>query len=183
MFQLGNNGGTWSISVEAFLYLLFPFIVILFCNKPYKLLLIGLFLSLIITVNIIGESYSTRTNIITYYSNPIMILNEFMAGIAFYLLGANGTISKLPKILKSSIFVFLLIFGLTILEQSQGKYSYMGLHFFLIPLFGLLIFNFHNMSFGIMKNSKIINYLGIISYSFYRGKFRKTITRIGVNLL
>ncbi|EAW30847.1 putative transmembrane acyltransferase [marine gamma proteobacterium HTCC2143] len=171
MFQLGINGGTWSISVEAFFYFLFPLIIILFAKKPHALLLIGLALSLIITANILGESYSTRNNIKTYYSNPVMRINEFMIGISFYLLSLKGAFNGFPKILKSSSFIFLLIFGLTVLEQSEGGYHYMGLHFFLIPLFGLLIFNFHNISFGPMKNSKIINYLGRISYSFYMWQF------------
>lgn len=171
MFQLGINGGTWSISVEAFFYFLFPLILILFSKKPRILFLTGMAISLIITVNIIGESYSTRNNIKTYYSNPIMRVNEFMIGISFYLLSLKGAFNKMPKILKSSSFVFLLIFGLTVLEQSEPRYSYMGLHFFIVPLFGLLIFNFHNMKYGPMKNSQIINYLGKISYSFYMWQF------------
>ena len=58
-----------------------------------------------------------------------------------------------------------------LLSQAKAGYAYMGLHFFIIPLFGLLIFNFHNMKYGPMKNSFAINYLGKISYSFYMWQF------------
>ena len=52
MFELGINSGTWSISVEAFFYLLFPIIIVLFLKKPFTLLSLGLFLSLVININI-----------------------------------------------------------------------------------------------------------------------------------
>ena len=170
MFKYGINGGTWSISVEAFFYFLFPLIMVLFVKKPRTLLSIGLFLSLIININVLTD-IGVEQNIENYYANPIMRFNEFMIGISCYLLGSGGYLNKIPKIFRSSSFLFFLIFVLTVLEQSKGSYSYIGLHFFIIPLFGLLIFSFHNMSFGLMKNSKIMNYLGKISYSFYMWQF------------
>ena len=39
MFNLGMNGGTWSLTVEMFLYFLFPFLIILL-NKNGKISLI-----------------------------------------------------------------------------------------------------------------------------------------------
>lgn len=170
MFKLGPNGGTWSISVEFFFYFLFPALVILFAKKPKALLLTGLTMSLIITINIHGLSHSNQHNIASFfvcYFNPIMRVDEFMVGIAFYLLNKKGSLEKLPRILKSSWFISLLIFTLT---QSHNN-TYMGLNLLIIPLFGLLIFNLHNLKYGPMKNSRILNYLGKVSYSFYMWQF------------
>lgn len=171
MFQLGINGGTWSISVEAFFYFLFPFILLLFAKRPYTLLVVSLFLTVIISVNIIGEKSSLRESIKNYYSNPLLRINEFMTGVAFYWLGARGSLNQLPKWFRSASFVFILIFALTVLNQSNDGHSYMGLNCFIVPLSGLLIFNFHNIGFGPMKNSRVIHYLGRISYSFYMWQF------------
>lgn len=171
MFQLGINGGTWSISVEAFFYFLFPILLTFFRKKPDILLCIGLFLTLVITMNIYGENHSIRSQIKTFYSNPIMRVNEFMVGMAFYILGVQNSMSRLPNILKSSSVVFMLIFFLVGSKKSSGDYSYMGLHFVLIPLLGLLVFNVHHTSRGLIKNNQVINYLGRISYSFYMWQF------------
>ncbi len=172
MFQLGINGGTWSISVEAFFYLLFPLILVLFSKRSHILFIIAMAASLIITINVVTENYgSVSNNIKTFYSNPVMRVSEFMIGISFYLLQAKGKLKNLPKFLKSSVFVFFLIFCLTCLKFSEGPYSYMGLQYFITPLFGLLIFNFHNIKYGPIANNKVINYLGKISYSFYMWQF------------
>jgi len=165
MFELGINGGTWSISVEAFFYLFFPLIMVLFLKRPRNLLLIGLFFSFIININILNDTTSGG-----YYSNPIMRINEFIIGISFYLLSSNNKLNNLPKAFRSSTVLSICLFVLTILEQAEGKYSYMGLHFFIVPLFGLLLssFFFKKSAFW---SSGVMNYLGKISYSFYMWQF------------
>ena len=55
MFGLGINSGTWSLSVEAFFYLLFPLVILLFRSKPKILFLISIFYTLTINVNVISE--------------------------------------------------------------------------------------------------------------------------------
>ena len=89
MFGLGINSGTWSLSVEAFFYFIFPIIILLFRSKPKNLLIISIFYTLVININVISESHSLFDNdkIKTiHYSNPLMRLNEFLLGISFFTL-------------------------------------------------------------------------------------------------
>lgn len=173
MFQLGYNGGSWSISVEAFFYFCFPLIMLIFSTKKYTLLIISIMMSLLISLNIYGDVHSnyTTSNIGFYYSSPIMRLNEFMIGIAFFLLKKDSVFNKLPSICRSSIFISLLIFIISETRLSSSTYVYMGAHFILTPLFALLIVNIHNLKSGFFSQNNVLNYLGKISYSFYLWQF------------
>lgn len=170
MFRLGLNSGTWSLSIEAFFYLLFPLFLLVFRNKPYILFVVAFVYTAIINVNVILENYSVFENIKTHYSNPIMRLNEFMIGIAFYFLKESRLDAWFPRILKSPIFISFLIVLASVCPLSSLEFSFMGFHFCLVPLFGLFIYNLHVNGLIIIEN-RIMVYLGKISYSFYIWQF------------
>ena len=167
MFNLGANGATWSISVETFFYILFPLFICIFKEKPKTLLTLSFLMSFVITINIIGDSFSDGQVISTYYSNPIIRLNEFIFGISLYIYRLKSNFKRVPVFLKSSTFISVIIIYLTSLNLSSSKYSYMGLQFLLIPFFGLLILNFHNAKKGLIVKNQLLIYFGRISYSFY----------------
>jgi len=186
MDDMGLNCITWSISVEAFFYLVFPLIMLFFVRRPKILLVISLLLSFIVTVNLIGDLHTAEENVrrlSLYYAHPLFRLNEFMLGISFYLMHKNGSLQQMPRLLKSNLLVFALLIGLTVSDFSNQDHSHMGAHFFITPLFGLLIWNFHCMKTGVFKNSFILNYLGRISYSFYVWQFIAVIIGVVIKRL
>lgn len=169
MFNLGINSGTWSISVEMFFYFFFPFIMIFLSKSAKSLFLFSLIATIIISVNVVCEEDSLG-KVFGYYTNPLLRINEFMMGISFCLFKKEDLIKNKIGILNSIFFVSFLIFLFSALEQSKFRFEFMGLNFLLVPLFGLLIYNFHNSSSKILSN-RIFCYLGKISYSFYLWQF------------
>lgn len=172
--DLGINCVTWSISVEAFFYLCFPLLITLFKSHARLLLFLAGIMSFVISVNIIGDVHTNLDSIhrlAVYYTNPVFRLSEFMIGISFNLLKNEGCLDSLPYLLNSCVFVFCLIISLALTPLASEKYSHMAANFILVPLFGVLIVNFHNIKSGFLQRSSVLNFLGKISYSFYLWQF------------
>jgi peptidoglycan/LPS O-acetylase OafA/YrhL len=166
-FSLMFNGGSWSISVEAFFYLCFPFIMV--HEKSFQgksLLIFACIFLIIINLNTLLSSTSNHSTSYYSYSNPIYRISEFLIGIAFCKLRNEGYLAKLPFVLKNPFFIFLMIFFLTAISLSKGKFQYGGLQFFHNIFFGLLIFAFENSKTRFLQNKVLIK-LGDISYSFF----------------
>jgi peptidoglycan/LPS O-acetylase OafA/YrhL len=162
MFGVGMNGGTWSLTVEMFLYFLFPFLMILFARNAKSNLFIGGGIALLVTIN-------AKTNYNDcIYSSPIFRLGDFLIGVGFYLL-IDKTEFFRKKIAIIHILSFLTLFFVVILF-GKARYQYMFGQFLIAPLFGLWIFCvYHSKNF--IYNNKITTYLGQISYSFYIWQF------------
>jgi peptidoglycan/LPS O-acetylase OafA/YrhL len=79
MFNLGINGGTWSLTVEMFLYFLFPFIILL-AHRSAKILIPAIIFSVLTSLNV---SFEIQDYI---YANPVFRIGDFMCGIGFYFL-------------------------------------------------------------------------------------------------
>jgi peptidoglycan/LPS O-acetylase OafA/YrhL len=156
MFSIGINGGTWSLSVELFLYFLMPFLMILFKKSYTQALFVAFIFSLIVSINAVlykegGDSL---------YSNPIFRIPDFLFGIGFYWLCQKRIFAKHEHIL-SIVFLFAGIIFL-----GSEKKEYMQGQFLFAPLFGSWIACvFYSKAF--LYNNCFLEYLGKISYSFY----------------
>jgi peptidoglycan/LPS O-acetylase OafA/YrhL len=160
MFLIANNGGTWSLSVEMFLYFLFPFILIL-ANRSPKILFFAILFTLLTTVNLYVE------NVDYIYANPIFRIPDFLFGIGFYFLVSHF------KRLSHYASIHLLIIALLIVATiflGGVDHQYMKGNFLIAPIFAFWIsLIFHSKSS--FYNSKIMIFLGVISYSFYLWQF------------
>jgi peptidoglycan/LPS O-acetylase OafA/YrhL len=153
LLRIGINNTNWSVAVEAFLYLTFPFLIILSKNR-IALLIFSLVLAIFTTLNSI---YFNNSYI---YANPFLRLSDFIIGILCYYykdLYLKLNYQKLVHL----VAIALLIFICFISQEHR-----MSFQIFTIPLFGIWIINvFYSKS--IFYNNPITNYLGLISYSFY----------------
>jgi peptidoglycan/LPS O-acetylase OafA/YrhL len=159
-FLIANNDSTWSLSVEMFLYFLFPFLILL-GNRSPKILIFAFILAAISSFNVSIEKNDY------IYANPIFRISDFLFGMGFYFL-----VFHFKKLSQYNFFHFLaiaLIICVTIF-LGGSEFQYMQGNFLLAPLFALwisLIF----YSNSILYNSKFMEFFGRISYSFYLWQF------------
>lgn len=157
MFRLGINSGTWSLTVEMFLYLLFP-LVMLWSGKSPRIAIAGIVLAVIVSFNASLEKADP------IYANPVFRLADFVCGVGFYF--GCGNIRRRRR---AHLLAVLLLF-LACVYLGSAKYQYMRGHFLIVPLFGLWIAMAHRSS-SVFYNNKPLEYLGLISYSFYLWQF------------
>jgi peptidoglycan/LPS O-acetylase OafA/YrhL len=159
IFAIGINGFTWSLTVEMFLYFLFPFLILLSAKSP-KILVASLLIAAITSFNV----HADKSEYI--YANPVIRLADFMCGMGFYFLKDKFKEIKFANLLHLVIVILLVCAS----RKLGNDYQYMGGQFVIVPLFGAWIaMAYHSKSK--IYNNKILEYLGLISYSFYLWQF------------
>ena len=93
-------------------------------------------------------------------------LADFMCGMGFYFLK-----DKFKEIRFVNLFHLIIIILLICACGNLGNdFQYMGGQFIIVPLFGAwIVMVYHSKSK--IYNNKILEYLGLISYSFYLWQF------------
>jgi peptidoglycan/LPS O-acetylase OafA/YrhL len=171
LFDYWNNGGSWSISVEAFFYALFPLIQNKIRKLPIKILIFIGIVAYIFTI-FFGISYvlfSDPSAIRIIYSVPIFRFPEFIIGVV------AATISiKYPNqnkvnynIILIGVFILIIIYLGFFGNPNSG---YTVHNFIVIPCITLIIYCAANGKSGpITKllSAKFLVILGHASYSFY----------------
>lgn len=95
-WRAGGNGPSWSLSVEAFFYICFPFLI-----RPMSTLSIrwafglisGLFVTMVVWTGLYGVASMKDVPFVTLfstYTNPVYRLAEFMMGISLSVAVRNG---------------------------------------------------------------------------------------------
>jgi peptidoglycan/LPS O-acetylase OafA/YrhL len=167
MFSLWNNGGSWSISVEAFCYVCLPLLLPLLmrCSKQHvpKVLLGAWLLALL--PGLVATAFTHPANG-AFYSLPIFRLPEFVMGMCLYQL-----VSTLPKwLLKPWVLpTVLAVFVAYLAMVGPSMVLYVGHSWLALPVIALSIATMVAGK-GPLVNalaSKPMVWLGKISYSFY----------------
>lgn len=141
------NPVLWSLSAEAFFYFIFPLLRSLLLRFRH---IFGLIILILILLGIVFHSYSQDLYIL-----PLYRLHEFMLGMLFYYLPLQFT----PKLISLNLIA---LSGTSILSAQ-----YNTLKSFLISIIlAYLIKWLSQSSIGALE-SRLGNFLGRISYSFY----------------
>ena len=176
LFNYWNNGLAWSLSVEAFLYLLFPFLLSLLLGLNRKKLLGILGISYILSV-MPGLAWylfdpKPAPAIPIVYALPINRLPEFIVGMIFAILlirKKQVAVNISVKVL-AAVTVVIVYLGLV----GAALPLYVTHNFLIVPLFAIIIYWCGQIERGplayILGNGAL-RFLGESSYSFYLMQF------------
>lgn len=170
------NPPAWSIGVEAFFYLLFPFTIVFFTKARIKIaavfvtaLWIG---SMVLSANQVIQSGTAHDAQLSYFNlyNPLMHLNEFFLGVLVGSVLSQRT--EKPFNLLHPVIPLLVLCGILISRSSYGIPNLPGVHFAngaLAPVFIWLIASIatskeHTLT---IFNNRFLILLGEASYAMY----------------
>jgi len=166
-FSLWNDGASWSISVEAFCYLLFPLFLPLLLRLSIYWLQCALTVFYLLSVMPgMTEALFGGAFVMVFYSMPIFRLPEFLIGICIFLtirLGINSRFGAQSQLIVLGGLVGYLGFF------SEKFPVYIGHNWISIPVFAFVIFSLYS-SKGVIASllqSRLFVWLGKISYCFY----------------
>ncbi|SDP34737.1 Peptidoglycan/LPS O-acetylase OafA/YrhL, contains acyltransferase and SGNH-hydrolase domains [Pseudomonas arsenicoxydans] len=171
MFSYWNDGASWSISVEVFCYFLLPFILPKLTNIDNKRLFI-LSAACVAFSAMIGVSaalFDDPANKV-FYSIPIFRLPEFIVGICACIFFLRGN----KKFCGPAIQIFIILTVAVYLCVVGSKMPlYVGHNWIIVPSIAFLLISFSvgNSALAKLLSSRIIVWLGKISYCFYSLQF------------
>ena len=165
-FPLWNDGGSWSICVEAFCYLLMPFLLKLFSGasgRQLLLIMLGCY-GLAILPGLVIIAFGNPG---IFYSLPIYRLPEFSLGICGFL--------AMPYVLaRQKLADWATVAGLVLLVAYLGFYGpklpgYITHDWLLLPVLTLSIVSLARSVGWLARllSTRLFTYLGQISYCFY----------------
>lgn len=161
-YALQLNSPAWSLSVEMFFYLLFPFFLF-FIRKDSKLFLIFAVVLFVVTQAVFftffGRNAGDQVNWCFFMYNPVMHLSQFLLGMAgghFFM----GRAARTHYLVPLSLF-FVMVVLLTF--RPPWLYYDVGL---LAPLFLAFIVSVAFSSPAFLRIRPLV-FLGEISYGIY----------------
>lgn len=170
LFPYSHNGGSWFISCILICYLTFPLLNILTKNLNDKGRIITIMaLCAILLYSPIVQNY---LHLQSLYSNPFFRLLEFAIGLMVCQINKNiKTDNKVVDILRKPttciITIIALIGGINFANMINIPRDYMLYSWVALPCFISLLVSLGHLKFNRLQNSKTIQYLSTITYSFF----------------
>ncbi len=174
LFGVWNFGGSWSLSVEAFFYSIFPWLRNYFASASAATLLTWLVLSVAATgfvtaallASLRADNGPAAT---TFYTVPIYRLPEFIAGIVAYCLFVERRVWRARLSLVALVFAVVALASIYTVDLPGN----LDFTFLIIPpLLWALMACFdvdHKIPEGAFRAT--FNYLGHVSYCVYIVQF------------
>lgn len=174
-----NNGASWSISVEAFCYLVFPLIFSRMTKLSTRNFLITLFILYVLAIlpGMVGSIFP-GLSVTVYYAMPIFRLPEFLIGVCVLLILRKFGKIKNDRITQFIQIAFIVLFFTYIGFVGHIFPNYTGHNWFAVPFIAFMIYALSS-SKGIwvtILSNPILVWLGKISYCFY--SFQVLVIRI-----
>ncbi|MEB3702637.1 Acyltransferase family protein [Candidatus Bealeia paramacronuclearis] len=167
-FSYWNDGGSWSISVEAFCYAVFPFILprLKEISKKYLIWTVLILYAFAILPGLSIKLFPTTVPAPVFYAIPIFRFPEFLIGIACYLLITAGVdFTKYKKYQFWFIAAFVCYIGVF----GSKMLLYIGHNWIALPFFSFMILTLFNgrSILNYVLSAPISVWFGKISYCFY----------------
>lgn len=165
LFPFWNNGGSWSISVEMFCYMVLPFVFRPFRTLARKQLLLaaaalyGLAVLPGLTLALFYGEFGR-----SFYTLPIYRLPEFLLGALIWFAVLQGV--RIPRILLPVALAVLAAY----LGLAGGRLPmWVGHNWIVLPVIALTIFSLATQPglIGRLLSTAPMMWLGKVSYSFY----------------
>ncbi len=173
------NTVSWSVSVEAFFYFSFPFIIA-FLNANRKFFFVLLALGCF-AVPLLMFFFGHRIRIEWFYINPLIRIVDFLIGVFLYEVylklksDRRLTITVYSELLSVGIFVLFFLMHTSV----EPVYRFSCYYWIPIALI-ILTFAFQGGYISKLLSNKYFVYLGNISFGFYM--FHALIIEYGLRL-
>jgi peptidoglycan/LPS O-acetylase OafA/YrhL len=178
LFHYWNNGLTWSLSVEAFCYLLFPFMLPMLSqlNRKNLFVVLGIAIMLSVSPGLAWYLFDPKPSpaLAVIYALPINRLPEFIVGMIFGVLFIQRTPMMTAIPLSTKVFSAGALVT-AYLGLVGGAFPLFVTHnFVIVPLFALIIYWCAHVEGGplhFLLGNRLLRFLGESSYSFYLMQF------------
>jgi peptidoglycan/LPS O-acetylase OafA/YrhL len=168
LFGYWNDGGSWSISAEAFFYVLFPFLLGGLAQRTRRQLA-GVLLAAYVLAVLPAASYlafDPKPNYALFYSMPIFRLPEFVFGVCAYLAARQaGPLARLRWAVLPATALLAAYLALV----GPGLPPYVVHNWLALPVIGFVL-AVVGTSGGLaarVLSAKPLVWAGRVSYCFY----------------